>query len=60
MNSKINPFPPMGRGLWRVKREPYPMKEMWTGAPFGDRWRAIKARWRSAPTAMQIAQERPR
>lgn len=43
----INPFPPKWIGLWRVKNSPYYFKECWREAPFGDRWRAIKAKQRA-------------
>ena len=42
--NKINPLPEMSKGLWRVKRVPYPLKERWPEADFGDRWRTIKAK----------------
>lgn len=46
----INPFPPHRRGLWRVRAVPYPYKERWPEAPFGDRWRRLKARIRALPS----------
>lgn len=59
-NQKINPFPPQGRGLWRAKRYPYPLKACWAEAPFGDRWRALKARLSLVPAASVAAQGAPR
>lgn len=49
MSDKLNPLPPYTHGLWRVKRQPYPLKERWPEGAFGDRWRALKARLRGAP-----------
>ena len=46
---RTNPFPARRRGLWRVRALPYLSKDRWPEAPFGDRWRAVKARLR--PTA---------
>lgn len=50
-----NPFPPRWIGLWRVKNEPYYYKERWPEAPFGDRWRQLKARIRGITTAPRTA-----
>jgi hypothetical protein len=56
--TRINAFPPHRRGLWRVKAEPYLWKDRWLEAPFGDRWRRIKARQRgSAPAPAARASE---
>jgi hypothetical protein len=49
--ARINAFPPHRRGLWLVKAVPYLRKERWPEAPFGDRWRAVKARVRGASVA---------
>lgn len=43
----VNPFPPHRVGLWSVRAVPYLFKERWAEAPFGDRWRAIKAKQRA-------------
>ena len=43
----INPFPPRWVGLWRVKAVPYYFKDTWREAPFGNRWRALKAKLRA-------------
>jgi hypothetical protein len=40
---RVNPLPPHRVGLWRVRVTPYPYKDRWSEAPFGDRWRRIKA-----------------
>lgn len=45
---KINPLPPHRIGLWRVRVVPYPYKDRWPEAPFGDRWRALKAKLRAS------------
>ena len=45
----LNPFPPHRRGLWRMRAVPYLYKDRWPEAPFGDRWRALKARLRALP-----------
>ena len=42
----INPFPPHRRGLHAVRAEPYIYKDRWLEAPFGARWRELKARLR--------------
>lgn len=44
---RINAFPPARVGLWRVKAAPCLRKDRWPEAPFGDRWRALKARLRA-------------
>lgn len=49
---KLNPFPAHRIGLWRVRVVPCLRKDRWEEAPFGDRWRALKARLRApAPVA---------
>lgn len=43
---RINSFPPHRTGLWRLRAVPYLRKDCWPEAPFGNRWRAIKAKLR--------------
>jgi hypothetical protein len=52
---RINPFPEHRRGLWRVRAVPYLRKERWPEAPFGDRWRALKARLRRSQPVAAVA-----
>ena len=44
---RINPRSARRVGLWRVRAVPYLYKDRWTGAPFGDRWRALKTKTRT-------------
>lgn len=53
---KVNAFPPRRRGLWSVRAVPYLYKDRWPEAPFGDRWRALKARLRAARIASEARQ----
>jgi hypothetical protein len=48
---RLNPLPPHRLGLWRVRSAPYLIKDRWPSAPFGDRWRALKAKHRAGVTA---------
>jgi hypothetical protein len=50
-----NPFPPHRVGLSRVRATPYVFKERWPEADFGDRWRALKTRVRTAVPAGSCA-----
>lgn len=48
---KINPYPEHRRGLWSVRAVPWLRKENWPEGDFGDRWRAVKAKQRTATPA---------
>lgn len=49
--TRVNPFPRQWVGLKRVRAVPYIYKDRWAEAPFGDRWRALKARLQAATVA---------
>jgi len=56
--NKLNPFPPHRVGLWRLRAVPYLLKDRWETAPFGDRWRDIKARNRLPSSSTDIRNQR--